>query len=38
LVGDNPIIKSWRLRTLLEHRLGFAAGWYDTHARYGPPQ
>jgi FkbM family methyltransferase len=37
LVGDDPIIKSWRLRTFLEHRLGFAAGWYDTHARYGEP-
>lgn len=37
LVGDDPLIKSWRLRTFLEQRLGFAAGWYDTHARYGQP-
>jgi FkbM family methyltransferase len=35
LVGDDPMIKSWRVRTALQ-RLGFAAGWYDTHARYGP--
>jgi len=37
LVGDNPIIRGWRLRKFLERRLGFAAGWYDTHACLGSP-
>lgn len=35
-VGDDPMIKSWRVRTLLQRCFGFAAGWYDTHARWGP--
>lgn len=38
LVGDDPLIRSWRVRTLLERHFGLAAGWYDTHARYGAPQ
>ncbi len=34
LVGDEPLIRSRRLRNLLE-RCGYKAGWYDTHARLG---
>jgi hypothetical protein len=36
-VGDDPLIKSWRMRTALQRCLGVTAGWYDTHARYGTP-
>ena len=32
LVGDDPLIKIRRVRRILR-RLGFEAGWYDTHAR-----
>lgn len=35
LVGDDPLIKSWRVRTALQRHFGLTAGWYDTHARYG---
>lgn len=34
-IGDRPLMRSGRMRGMLE-RLGFAAGWYDTHARLQP--
>ena len=36
LVSDDPLIKSWRVRTALQRHFGLTAGWYDTHARHGP--
>jgi FkbM family methyltransferase len=34
LTGDDPFIRNRYLRALLK-RIGFRAGWYDTHAKLG---